>query len=337
VGGLAACGQTSPPPKTAGDAVATLSSESFDLPGAPSPAAVDYVAYEPGRERIWIPVANTASVDVFDIATRTFSRVDGFASRQVDAGGTKRWLGPSAVSLGDGFAYVGDRASSEVCAVHESSLAVAGCVKLASGTDGVAYVAPTREVWVTTPKDHAIVVLDASKPEALAVKTTIRLGGSPEGYALDVARGAFFTNLEDADKTVVIDVKSREPKATWSLDCSSEGPRGIAVDAARGLVFVACTQRVLVLDGKSGAERAALDTGAGVDNIDWLEPRRLLYVAAGKNGALSVAHVDDQGQFALVAHGATGGAARNAVSDAKGNAYVVDRGTGRLLVFAYAR
>jgi DNA-binding beta-propeller fold protein YncE len=315
---------------------ALLAFEPVALPGASARAAVDYIAYEPGRERVWVPVGNTGSVDVFDIATRTFTRIDGFATTEVEMKGSKRTMGPSAVSIGEGFAYVGNRATREVCPVSTSTLTIGKCLKLASATDGVAYVAVAKEVWVTTPRDQAIAVLDASKPDALVSKTTVGLDGAPEGYAVDGSRGLFFTNLEDKNKTVVIDIRSRKSRGTWSLDCSSEGPRGIAADARRGFIYVACTDQVLVLDGaRNGAKLAALDTGAGVDNIDWLPARQLLYVAAGKSAALTVAHVDDRGQFSVVARGATVDGARNGVADASGNAYVVDRANARLLVFAH--
>jgi hypothetical protein len=189
---------------------------------------------------------------------------------------------------------------------------------------------------VTTPQDQAIIVLDASKPDSLVTKATVRLDGAPEGYAVDATRGLFFTNLEDKNETVVIDVKTHKPKATWSLACSSAGPRGIASEAKRGFVYVACTDQVLVLDGaRNGAKLAALDTGAGVDNVDWLEARQLLYVAAGKAATLTVAHVADGGQLSVVSRGATGDGARNAVADASGDAYVVDRANARLLAFTF--
>src|SRR5580658_2212332 len=306
------------------------------LPAVHAPAAVDYIAYEPGRERIWVPVANTGSVDVFDIAARTFTRIDGFTTSELGVKGSKRTMGPSAVSIGDGFAYVGNRATHEVCPVSTSTLTIGTCLKLSSATDGVAYVASAKEVWVTTPRDQSIAVLDASMPDALVAKAIVKLDGAPEGYALDDRRGLFFTNLEDKNETVVIDVKTHKPKTTWSLDCSSAGPRGIASDAKRGFVYVACTDQVLVLDGaRNGAKLAMLDTGAGVDNIDWLEARQLLYVAAGKAATLTVAHVDDRGQLSVVARGATADGARNGVADASANAYVVDRAEARLLAFAY--
>jgi hypothetical protein len=307
------------------------------LPGATAPASLDYIAFEPGRSRVWVPVGGTGSVDVYDTASGTFTLVDGFKTAQRDYKGQTRTVGPSAVSIGDAAAYVGNRATSEVCPVDTATLEVGACIKLRSPTDGVAYVPPTKEVWVTTPRDQSIVVLDATKPLALTVKTTIRLDGAPEGYAVDVQRSLFITNLEDKNETVVIDVWKHAPIATWNLACGADGPRGVSADL-RGLVYVACTDRVLVLDGlHGGANLAAIETGTGVDNIDWFEARHLLYAAAGKAARLTVAHVDDKGQATPIAVGASVDGARNGVVDASGNAYLADPKNARLLVFATSK
>jgi DNA-binding beta-propeller fold protein YncE len=299
---------------------------------------MDYLAYEPGKNRVWVPVASngTGSVDVLDVAAGTFARVDGFKSEEREVRGKKRLMGPSAASVGSGFVYVGNRATSEVCPVDVGSLKAGKCIKLKSPTDGVAYVAGTKEVWVTTPRDQSLQVLDASKPGVLKPKTVVKTDGAPEGYASDDSRGVFYTNLEDKDRTVAIDTKTHKVKATWKPECGAEGPRGVAAEVAHGFVFVACTDHVVVLDGAhDGALLAKLDTGAGVDNIDWVESRRLLYVGAAKAAKLTVARIDDKGQATVVATGASTDGARNGVADAAGNAYLADPQHGGILVFAY--
>jgi DNA-binding beta-propeller fold protein YncE len=299
--------------------------------------SLDYVAYEPAHARVWIPVGDTGSVDVFDVATGSFTRVDGFKTGEREYHGQKRAAGPSAVAIGDGVAYIGNRASSEVCTVDLGTLKLGKCQKVAGGADGVAYVSATHEVWVTSPGTQSIVVFDVSKADTLKPKTSIKFAGDPEGFAFDATRGLFFTNLEDKNKTVAIDVKTHKPKTTWSLDCGEDGPRGVAADVGRGFVYVACTDRLLVLDGAhGGVTLGSLETGAGVDNIDWLEPQRLLYAAAGKAARLTVARVDDKGQPTVVATGSSTEGARNGVADASGNAYVPDAHGAQLLVFPYA-
>ena len=69
-------------------------------------------------------------------------------------------VGPSSVTIGDGVVYVGNRADSSVCAFDARSLAKGACHKIDSMPDGLAYVAPRQEVWVTTPRDKSIRILD---------------------------------------------------------------------------------------------------------------------------------------------------------------------------------
>jgi hypothetical protein len=311
--------------------VAQLTSKPVPFAGATAPVSFDYLAADRANGKVWVPISNAGTVYVLDVATLTFAKVDGFKTTEREMHGKKRTVGPSAVAVGDGTAYVGNRATSEVCAVAAKTLKKGPCVKIASPTDGVAYVASAKEVWVTTPRDQSITVLDAA--HGLKVKAVVKTDGATEGYGADESHGRFFTNLEDKGGTVVIDVGSHKVTATWNAGCGSDGPRGLAVDPARGFVIVACTDHVQVLDGgHDGAKLGSLDTGLGVDNIDYLPEKALLVVGAGKAAKVTVAHLGDDGKLTTVATGATVAGARNAVADADGNVYVVDPQGGQLLV-----
>ncbi len=315
-------------------AVATLTARGIPLPGVTPPVSFDYLVADRARGRIWAPIGNTGSVDVLDVASGSLTRVDGFKTAERDVRGKMRTMGPSAATVGDGVVYIGNRATSEVCAIDAVTLKRGLCAKVPSPTDGLLYVASTKEVWVTTPKDHSLTILDGSPgPKALKVKGVVKTDGEPEGFAVDEARGLFFTNLEDKGSTLVIDVATRTVKATWDPGCSSAGPRGLAFDAAHSVLFVACTDHVQALDAAhDGAKLGALPTGDGVDNLDFAEDKGLLIAAAGRAAQVTVARADGNGKLTVVAQGATAPGARNAVADANGNAYVVDPQGGRLLV-----
>jgi hypothetical protein len=96
-------GSSSPPdPAIAGRSKVAF--EAFALPGLTGPASLDYLAFEARRARVWVPVATSGSVDVFDIGTRTFDRVEGFRTAEREVKGRTRTMGPSAVALGDAAA-----------------------------------------------------------------------------------------------------------------------------------------------------------------------------------------------------------------------------------------
>ncbi len=303
------------------------------LPKASGFVSLDYFAAERAAGRVWIPAGNTGCVDVLDVATRKVTCIEGFAVAERERHGKVRRLGPSAVSLGDGRAFVGNRASSEICTIDTHKLLKTGCATLTAPSDGVQYVAATKEVWVTTPSDASITIVDVRDVDRPRQKARLSLAGKPEGYAMDEARGLFFTNLEDKDKTLAIDVRSRKVVKAWSPRCGRDGPRGLAYDGRHRFLFVACTDRALVLDAAhDGALLSTLETGAGVDNIDYLDARRTLYVAAGKSARLTVARVDDRGVLRAMATVPTAEGGRVVVVAGDGTAVVGDPNHGSVLV-----
>ena len=309
------------------------------LPGAPATGGVfmDYIAYDRAHHRVWVPAGNTGSVDVVETQGDKITRIEGFPTAEFERNGTKRTVGPSSATVGEGVVYVGNRGDSSVCAVDASTLQKGACRKLESSPDGLAYVAATKELWVTTPRDKSITILDVSKAGAPAPKGKIGLDGAPEGYAVDDGRGRFYTNLEDKDRTLVIDVRGRSVTETWLPRCGEDGPRGLAIDTARNLLMVACTGHVSVLDaGHDGRILSSIDTGAGVDNIDYVASRQELFAAAGRAAKLTVARLDVQGKLTTVASVATAAGARNAVATDEGVAYLTHSAEGRLLVVAPA-
>lgn len=291
-------------------------------------AGFDFIGYEPGAERIWIPYAREGGfVDVYDVKSKALTHISGFGTKVQEDDGRKRESGPSSVAFANGIAYIGDRGTNQLCAVDTSSLKLGACFTLPAAPDCVIFVPSTKELWVTTPKTNSVVVVDAANPAALKIKATIKTDGAPEGYALDEAHGFFLTNLEDKNRTLRIDLKKRAVAATWQPGCSDDGPRGL--QAAGNFVLVACTDKVQVLDG-TGAVKGTIDTGAGVDDIFFANER--VYVGAGKAAKLTVAHVDATGQASVVATVPTVARARNAVADQAGNAYLIDPAGPSLLV-----
>jgi hypothetical protein len=302
-----------------------LAASTLALPGAQPPVFMDYLATEGAT--VWVPGANTGKVFVLEAGK--FRTVEGFPTTK---GRNDRLLGPTSVAIGRGFAYIGNRGNSKICAVDARSLEKKGCAQMPGMPDGTFFVAPTSQVWVTTPREKSIQILDVNDPAAPKLEGKIELDGEPEGYAVDAGRGLVFTNLEDKDRTLAIDARSRKVVATFEPGCGSAGPRGLAVDARRGLLLVACTDAVVVLDAHTGARKARLDTGSGVDNIDYVAGRKLVYAAAGHAEQLTVAELGDDGSLKPVTQEKVGKGCRVVVATPDGTAYVADGGNGQLWV-----
>ena len=299
------------------------------LPGATAAGVLmDYIAFDPATRFVWAPAGNLGVVVVVDSTDGSKKQISGFPTAEVGSGDRKRVVGPSSVTIGEGVAYVGNRGDSSVCAFDAKSLAHVACHKLDSMPDGLAYVASQKEVWVTTPREKSIRVLDG---KTLDEKAKFTLDGSPEGFAVDAKLHRFYTNLEDKDLTLAIDVASRKTVATWKPSCGEEGPRGLRVDSNAGQLFVACTAKVEVLDAAHGGEvLSSVDTGDGVDDIDYAPATHRLYVGAAKAGQLTVATVDAKGKLSVEARVPTHVGARNPAVTDKGVVYLAHSSLGGL-------
>ena len=299
---------------------------SFPLPAAGAPTILmDYIAFDPATGFVWAPAGNTGAVDVVDSADGKLKQVVGFPTAEMGSGERKRMVGPSSVTIGEGRAYIGNRGDSSVCSLDARTLVRGACHRLDSMPDGIAYVAPTKEVWVTTPRDKSVRVLDAS---TLDEKAKLSFEGNPEGFAVDPGRGRFYTNLEDKDRTLAIDLKTRKTVATWNPACGEDGPHGLRADAATGHLFVACSTRAEVLDAAhDGRVLSTIETGDGVDDIDYAPSTHLLYVGAARAGKLTVARDDSVGKLVAVDSVEVPKGARNPAVTDKGVVYLAHGGS----------
>lgn len=300
------------------------------LPGATAAGVtMDYIAFDPATHSVWAPGGNTGLVVVIDSTNESMKQIAGFPTAEMGSGDRKRVVGPSSVTIGDGIVYVGNRGDSTVCAFDGKSLTKGACHTLDSMPDGLAYVASQKEVWVTTPRDKSIRILDG---KTLDEKAKLTFEGNPEGFAVDGKRHRFYTNLEDKDSTLAIDLATRKTVATWKPACGEDGPHGLRVDGGAGQLFVACSARVEVLDAAHGGEvLSSVDTGDGVDDIDYAPATHLLYVGAAKAGQLTVARVDSHGKLKVEARVSTHVGARNPAVTDKGVVYLAHSSLGGLI------
>lgn len=286
---------------------------------------MDYLAYDPATGFVWAPAGNTGAVDVVDTATGKVTRIGDFATAEVQVRNGKRTFGPTSATIGKGVVYVGNRADKKICAIGARSLEKKNCGEIDSMPDGIAYSAPTNEVWVTAPRDNSLRILDA---DTLHQTSKMTYEGNPEGFAVDAKRGRFYTNLENKDKTVAIDLKTHATVATWNPNCGEDGPHGIRLDEKSGFLFIGCSTRAEVMDvAHDGKILSSIDTGDGVDDIDYSPSTHLLYVGAARAAKLTIARVDKNGKLTIVDEVPTHAGARNGVVTKNGTVYLAHSGT----------
>src|SRR5215468_8157040 len=183
----------------------------FDVKAVPLSAekglvTLDYFAWDSARGHLWVPAGNTASVVVLDSDGAIAATIRDFKTAEFVLGERRGRLGPSSVTLGNGVAYIGNRADRSICAIDAATLQRASCLQIATASQGwaaapdaVVYVAATKELWVTRgappigvpSADKSITIFDASTPRKLKPKGRVALGASAEGYAVDDRRHVF--------------------------------------------------------------------------------------------------------------------------------------------------
>jgi len=314
----------------------------ISLLGANGSVALDYFAYDPSTGKIWIPASNLGSVDVIDEKTDAVSQITGFETGEIERRGRKVVVGPTAATIGESVVYVGDRGDATICVIDAKTLERGDCVPLSTDhtitPDGVVYVAATKELWITTrpaapdkiDAAKSLQLFDASDSRHLKWKRKIPLENLAEGYAVDNDRGLFFTNIEETGATVVIDLRKKQIIAKW--DSGSKDLQGLAFDAARKFLLVACADHVVNLDAAhDGKVLDLIQTGTGLDNIDYSPEKKLLYAAASQDAKLTIAEVGDDGKFYLKATVATVKGVRGVIAGGGETAYMIDPAEGCIL------
>ncbi len=94
--------------------------------------------------------------------------------------------------------------------------------------------------------------------------------------------------------------------------------------------MVACSKRAEALDAGHNGELSSINTGDGVDDLNYSPTTHILYVGAAKDGRLTVARVDATGKLSLIAVVPTHEGARNGVVTKDGTVYLAHSQLGQL-------
>ena len=149
--------------------------------------------------------------------------------------------------------------------------------------DAAAYDPATRTLWVMTPGDGAITVIDPASAKALA---TVPVGGSLELGAPD-GQGKLYVNVEDKNDVAVIDTRARKLIRREPLP-GCDGPTGIVYDPATKETLSACANGVAIVLSATGKPIASLTIGKRPDGAAFDERRHVALVPSGADGTLTI-------------------------------------------------
>lgn len=248
----------------------------------------DYVTAEPGTGRVFVSRGTHVMV------------VDGATGKALgDIPDTPRVHGIGlAAKHNHGFTTNGG--DSTVTMFDLKTLAVIKKIPVKTGgLDGIMYDDFTDRIILTNHSRPigTVVALDANTGDIVGQAELE--DNSPEGAASN-GKGTLYVNNEGKSTIQVLDEKSMKVLSSWPL-APCEGPTGIAYDRANDRIFSGCGKTSVVLDAKTGKVVATIANGDGVDALGWDPEEKLIYIPAGRDGNVTVAHQDSPDKYSVVA------------------------------------
>jgi DNA-binding beta-propeller fold protein YncE len=248
----------------------------------------DYVTAEPGTGRVFVSRGTHVMV------------VDGASGKVLgDIPDTPRVHGIGLVAKHNrGFTTNGG--DSTVTMFDLKTLAVIKKIPVKTGgLDGIMYDDHTDRIILTNHSRPigTVLALDANTGDIVGQAELE--DNSPEGAASN-GKGTLYVNNEGKSTIQVVDAKSMKVQSSWPL-APCEGPTGIAYDRANDRIFSGCGKTSVVLDPKTGKVVATIANGDGVDALGWDPKEKLIYIPAGRDGNVTVAHQDSPDKYSVVA------------------------------------
>ncbi|MFJ5547533.1 YncE family protein [Streptomyces sp. NPDC093225] len=180
-----------------------------------------------------------------------------------------------------GRAYVTNRTSDTVSAVHNGGTPFVLPEFQVLGALGVAVDPTDHRVYVTQPEAHTVSVIDAAAHDVTAVVPVLQ---QPTGIAIDAPRHRAYVANSGTTAVSVIDLTTG---GVSNVDVAAH-PIAVAVDA-RGDAYVSLSDdTVQVIDAGSHGVVATVPVGSGPSGLAFEPHSKRVYVANSGDGTLSV-------------------------------------------------
>jgi hypothetical protein len=227
---------------------------------------VDHLALDSSRGLLFVAALGSGALERIDLNSgRASSRVGGLPEPQ--GVGVIPELNEVAVACG------GD---GSVRFFREDDLAPLGVISVGSDADDVRVDRQAQRLFVGFG-NGGLAVIDA-RSRSLARR--IPLPAHPEGFALDGRRG--YVNLPGAGEIGVVDLALGRLIATWSNHGRrSNFPLNVDSKGGEAAVVYRLPARLVLLDARTGAERAAVPTCGDADDVYFDERRARWCVICG--------------------------------------------------------
>jgi YVTN family beta-propeller protein len=162
---------------------------------------IDHLAFDPGRQRLYVAELGNDSVGVVDLKTSQIIRtLPGFRSPQ----------GIAYVRSTD-TVYVASAGDGSVRLFQGENLTAIGQIALGNDADNVRVDEAAHRVFVGYG-DGAIAVIDTANQHKIA---DVPLHAHPESFQLEHTGARIFVNVPDAHEITSVDRLTNKPVSTW--------------------------------------------------------------------------------------------------------------------------
>ena len=264
----------------------------------------DYLSVDSENRRLYVMHSGANVINVIDLDKNTL------AGEITETPGVHGFV--AVPSLGKGFSSNGRENKSSI--VDLKTLKTLSKIDTGGNPDAILYEPKKQEIYTFNGSTANATVYSAATGTVVA---TIGLGGKPETGVADPSVGRVYVNNEDTSEVKVIDVNTHAVVATWPLAPGS-APTGMAFDAKNHLLFVGCSNSVMVvMDSTNGKIVSTVPAGAGIDAAAFDPGTGLAFVSAGGGGAVTIAKADASGKWAAIQTVQTARGARTMALDPK--------------------
>jgi DNA-binding beta-propeller fold protein YncE len=234
----------------------------------------DYLAFEPGGQRLFI--AHGTRVLVVDTDKLV---VVGEIANTPGAHGIA--LAPE---LNRGFISAGK--AGVIVVFDLKTLARLKEIKTTGDNpDAILYDPATERVFAFNGGGRNVTAVDARTETVIG---TLPLDAKPE-FAVSDGHGRVYVNLQDRNSIALIDPRALKVAALWPL-ASCESPSGLALDAAGERLFPVCANKVMaVVHARTGQGLGTAPIGSGADAAAYDAGMRLVFAACGEGVLTAVA------------------------------------------------
>lgn len=238
------------------------------IPLAGVSGRIDHLDVDLGRGRLLVAELGNGTVDVIELgAGKVVHRIGGLREPQGVGYAPQADL-ILVASAGDG----------SVRLFRGEDVSPAGVIGLGDDADNVRLDKRTDR-FVVGFGGGGLAVLD---PTARSVASKMTLPAHPEAFQLDPRAGRAYVNVPDAGQVAVVDLPAGKQVASWRV-AGLRANFPMALDAAGSVLATVFRSpaRLVLLDARSGAVTANLDTCGDADDVFFDTKRHRLYVSCG--------------------------------------------------------